>query len=216
MTKLLKATPKPTLRRLPQYLDFLYTLKIQDKKIVTSKSIADVLGLDQTQVRKDIEQTGITGKPKTGFVVDELIFRIREHLNWNNLSDAFIVGVGSLGTAILGYERFKHYGINFVAAFDADENKIGKKVSGINVYPVSKLAQMAKQLEVHIGVITVPADAAQEVTYEMIKGGIRGIWNFVPKQLIVPENIVVENAQFYQSLAVLTRKLREKIHSENK
>jgi redox-sensing transcriptional repressor len=204
-----KPTPEPTLRRLPKYLNVLTVLKEKNILEVSSTLIANELGLDPTQVRKDIQYTGIEGKPKTGFNTDELIKSIRSFLNWDNTTDAFIVGIGSLGTAILGYKQFKLHGINFVAAFDTDTEKIGQYIHGIPVLPIEKLTNLTSRMKVHIGVLTVPASAAQAVANMMIEGGIQAIWNFAPTHIKVPDNVIVENAQLTHSLAVITRKLSE-------
>jgi len=204
-----KPTPEPTLRRLPKYLQLLALLKEQNIEEVSSTIIANELGLDPTQVRKDIQYTGIEGKPKTGFNTTELIKSIRSFLNWDNVTDAFIVGAGSLGTAMLGYDRFKQHGVNFVAAFDNDPEKIGGFIHGVPVLPIDKLTNLTSRMKVHIGVLTVPAHAAQALANMMIEGGIQAIWNFAPTHIKVPENIIVENAQLSHSLAVITRKLTE-------
>ncbi len=199
--------PDPTLRRLPHYLHLLLYLKEQGLKDVSSTIIANELGLDSTQVRKDIQYTGIVGKPKTGFDVEKLINAIQVCLNWNRFENAFLVGAGSLGTAMLGYKQFKEYGLNFVAAFDIDEDKVGKKIHGIEVLNIDRLPVLAQLMKIHFAALTVPSKAAQSCADIMVKGGIIGIWNFVPTKIKVPDHIIVENAQFSQSLAVLTRKL---------
>jgi redox-sensing transcriptional repressor len=199
--------PEPTLRRLPHYLHLLLNLKEQGVKNVSSTYIANELGLDSTQVRKDVQYTNIIGKPKTGFDVNTLINAIQTCLNWNRYENAFLIGAGSLGTAMLGYKQFKDYGLNFVAAFDNDPEKIGQKIHGIEVLSIDRLPVLAQLMKIHLAVLTVPAKAAQECVDIMIKGGIVAIWNFAPTQIKVPKNVIVENAQFSQSLAVLTRKL---------
>ncbi len=176
-------------------------------KCVSSTFIANELRLDSTQVRKDVQYTNIIGKPKTGFDVNSLINAIQTCLNWNRYENAFLVGAGSLGTGMLGYKQFKDYGLNFVAAFDNDPEKVGQKIHGIEVLSIDRLPVLAQLMKIHLAVLTVPAKAAQECVDIMLKGGIVAIWNFAPTQIKVPKNVIVENAQFSQSLAVLTRKL---------
>jgi redox-sensing transcriptional repressor len=212
--KKIRYTPEPTLRRLARYIPILQGLHVQGVEVVSSTTIANEIVLDPTQVRKDIEYTGITGKPKTGFNIIELIASIETFLNWNNVTDAFLVGSGNLGSALLGYNRFKKQGLNIVAAFDVDPLKEGSQIHGISVLPLEKMAGLAERMRIHIGIITVPAEHAQAVADLMINGGIRAIWNFAPVHLKVPENIIVENIQLVQSLAVLTTKLRESFTQE--
>lgn len=214
--KKVKATPEPTLRRLPRYLHLLKFLRETGEKNVSSTVIANELNFDPTQVRKDVEYTGVVGKPKTGFSIAELIDAIEDFLNWNNITDAFLVGAGSLGTAMLGYGRFRDYGMNFVAAFDNDELKIGKTIHDTPVLSMDKMVDLALRMHINIGVITVPAFAAQNAADLLIEGGIRAIWNFAPIHLKVPSGVLVENAQLTQSLAVLTHKLADSIAKAHK
>jgi redox-sensing transcriptional repressor len=207
----LKSVPEPTLRRLPVYLHYLKDIYKAGKSEVSTTNIAGELKLDPTQVRKDLAYTGIAGKPKVGYDVEVLISTIEDFLNWNNLTDAFLVGAGNLGMALLGYDGFKKYGLNIIAAFDNDPAKIGREIHNVPVLPLEKLSDLIKRMHIHIGILTVPAAEAQKITALMIQGGIKAIWNFAPASLKVPEGIVVENAGFTTSLAVLTRKLAEKL-----
>ena len=159
------------------------------------------------QVRKDLQYTGIIGKPKTGYSVAELIQAIETFLGWNNVTEAFLVGAGNLGTALLGHERFSKFGLRIVAAFDTDPNKIGKWVHEKAVLPLEELDDLAKRMSIHLGIITTPAETAQVVADEMVKAGILAIWNFAPVRLKVPENIFVHNEDLYSSLASLSWKL---------
>lgn len=210
----LKPTPSPTLKRLPKYLEILHNLRETGVEEVSSMTIAKSLGLDSVQVRKDIELTGILGKPKIGYNVVSLIHSIRTFLNWDNMSDAMLVGAGNLGSAFIGYSNFKKYGLNIVAAFDIDEAKIGKEYYGIQVLNVNKLSDLTSRMKVHIGILTVPGDKAQEVAEMMIEGGIRAIWNFAPVQLKVPENIYVENTHLSSYISQIKRRLKENIYNE--
>ncbi len=213
--KKIRFTPEPTLRRLVRYLPVLQALQNKGIELVSSTTIANEIVLDPTQVRKDIEYTGIIGKPKTGFVITELITAIETFLNWNNVTDAFLIGAGNLGSALLGYERFKKHGLNIIAAFDADPAKWDTEIHGITVLPLDKLPDLAERMKIHIGVISVPAESAQQTAELLIQGGILAIWNFAPVHLKVPENIIVENIQLAQSLAVLTSRLRESFTHDN-
>lgn len=205
----IKAAPEPTLRRLPRYLHLLNQMKGRGISEVSSTKIGAELGLDSTQIRKDIEFTDIVGKPKTGFNVIELIKAIESFLSWDILRDTFLVGAGSLGTAMLGYSKFKNYGLNFVAAFDTDELKIGTTINNTPILPIKKMINLSLRMRIQAGVITVPAHAAQAVTDLLVEGGVKAIWNFAPIQVKVPSNVILENAQLTQSLAVLSRKLSE-------
>lgn len=213
--KHLGGIPEPTLRRLPKYIDLLKGLQSTKVKYVSSNFIADKLNLDSIQVRKDLAITGIIGKPKLGFDLDELIRSLNHTLNWDNLNDAFLVGIGSLGSAIIGYRAFSSYGLNIVAAFDNDPEKVGKTVNGIEILPVTKLAEMIRRMKINIGILTVPAENAQAIAEEMAESGINAIWNFAPIHLKVGKDVIVENAQLTQSLGVLTHKLATKLKKDS-
>ena len=199
--------PQPSLRRLPQYHHYLVDLEAAGIHQISCSVIGLDLGLVPVQVRKDLQYTGIIGKPKTGYSVRELIQAIETFLGWNNVNEAFLVGVGHLGTALLGHERFTQFGLRIVAAFDTDPAKIGQWIHEKAVLSLDKLADLAPRMSIHLGIITTPADVAQSVADEMIKGGIQAIWNFAPVKLKVPEHIIVHNEDLYNSLASLSWKL---------
>ncbi len=211
-----RSAPGPTLRRLPTYHHYLKQLEAKGRDFVSCTHIANELRLDPTQVRKDIEVTGIVGKSKVGYDVPNLIRAIEEFLGWNNTSDAFLAGVGSMGTALLGYEGFRNYGLNIVAAFDTNPDKVGTSVHGKEVLPIEKLPDLARRMHVLIGILTVPADAAQKVADLMIQGGIKAIWNFAPTALNIPEETVLENVHLSSSLAVLSNRLAQLLKVEKR
>lgn len=199
--------PQPSLNRMSQYHHYLMELQDQGIDRVSCSRIGADLNLVPVQVRKDLQYTGIIGKPKTGYVVAELILAIESFLGWNNVNEAFLVGVGNLGTALLGHERFTQFGLKIVAAFDTDPAKIGKWIHEKAVLPLDKLADLAPRMSIHLGIITTPAHMAQAVADEMVRGGIKAIWNFAPVKLKVPEDIIVHNEDLYSTLASLSWKL---------
>jgi redox-sensing transcriptional repressor len=199
--------PQPSLNRLPQYHHYLTELKAKGINTVSCSVIGSDLNLVPVQVRKDLQYTGIVGKPKTGYSVPELIAAIETFLGWNNVHEAFLAGAGNLGTALLGHERFSNFGLRIVAAFDTDPAKIGQWIHGKMVLPLDKLADLARRMSIHLGIITVPAEHAQSIADEMVKGGIQAIWNFAPVRLKTPPQIIVHNEDLYASLASLSWEL---------
>lgn len=204
-----KAIPLPSVRRLPMYLRFLKQLKSRGRQVVSCTHIARELGLVSTQVRKDFAITGIVGKPKVGYDVPALITAIEDFLGWNNTRDAFVVGAGSLGSALMGYEGFREYGLHVLAAFDNDPDKVGKPIHGKEVFPLEKLPDLVSRMHVLIAILTVPARVAQDVANLLVLSGVRAIWNYAPVTLEVPESVVVENMNLSASLAVLSSRLAE-------
>ena len=205
--------PEPTLRRLPTYHHFLKTLEAEGREAVSCSTMGRELNLDPTQIRKDLAMTGITGRPKIGYVVTDLIGAIESFLGWNDVQQAFLAGVGNLGAALLGYQQFNRYGLDIVAAFDTDEAKIGRQGQGKEVMPLSKMADLARRMHVHLGIITTPAEHAQYVADQMVAGGIEAIWNFAPIVLSTPEHIIVQDEDLFSSLAVLSRRLRTRLQA---
>jgi redox-sensing transcriptional repressor len=171
--------------------------------------MAEVLGVHHTQVRKDLAITGCQGRPKTGHKVAELMTAIEGFLHWDAHSDAFLVGVGSLGTALMKYPGFDKAGARIVAAFDSDPAKVGLKVGDTPVLPLEKFGDLARRMHISVGVLTVPPEAAQATAELMAASGIKAIWNFAPVALDLPDDVIVENLELFTSLALLLRRLSD-------
>ncbi len=201
------SAPLPSVRRLPLYLTVLEEFEREGKEWISTTDFSEVLFLKPIQVRKDLAHTGIIGKPKKGFKVTELISTIYNFLGWNNLTEAFLVGAGALGSALLGYSGFQRHGLNIVAAFDVSVNVIGKSIHGKEILSIEKLPDLARRMHVRLGIITVPAARAQEAADCLVSAGISGIWNFSPSKLHVPPNVVVQREDLSSGLAVLSVKL---------
>jgi redox-sensing transcriptional repressor len=202
-----KLVPEPTLRRLPLYHRFLKELSETGRESVSCPEVGSHLKLDATQIRKDLEAAGIEGRPRVGYAVWDVIRGIEQFLGWNNVHETFLVGAGSLGAALLGYRKFEQCGLNIVAAFDTDPERIGTQIHGKHVLPLNELIGLARRMHVLIGIVTVPAPAAQSVAELMVRGGIRAIWNFAPIRLRVPDSIILHSEDLYCSLALLSQRL---------
>lgn len=200
--------PTSTLKRLPQYLEVLKRLKKAGLREVSATKISVFSDIHQTLVRKDIAYTNISAS-KTGYEINPLQMAIEDLLNWSDTSSSYLVGVGHLGSALLGYQEFSQRGLSIVAGFDNDHELIGTKVHGVPVYSALDLTAMAQKEKVRIGIITVPPDSAQLIADIMVHSGIKAIWNFTPHKIIVPPDIIVEYVDMFASLAVLSRRLAE-------
>ncbi|MGB4407117.1 MAG: redox-sensing transcriptional repressor Rex [Sphaerochaeta sp.] len=207
--------PIPTIKRLPSYLRILKQYLEAGQKMVSATTLAEELGLKPIQVRKDISCTGIEGRPKVGFTIVRLIDAIIHTLGWDNSTDAILVGAGHLGSALARYEGFDTYGLKIVAAFDIDEVKWGGKLGEVPVYSIGDIEEYLKANHVNIGVLAVPAMYAQEVADLLISCGIMAIWNFAPKDLKLPERVVIQRTDLATSFAVLSAKVKRKISDEN-
>lgn len=204
-----KTVSHRTVQRLPQYLNLL---KQRDRNsYISATTIAEMLSLNDVQVRKDLAKVSARGRPKVGYLTNELVDDIERFLGYHNMQSAVIVGVGNLGGALLSYDGFAEQGIEIVAAFDHDRSKIGKNVNNKEVFHVDMLREVCEKNEIRLGIITVPSTAAQLVCDKLVEAGIVGIWNFSPIHLNVPENVLVQNENMAVSLAILSKHLCEKL-----
>lgn len=199
---------KNQLHRLPDYLSVLKNLDNAGVKSVSCQTIADCLNLNTEKVRKDIALiSSSSGVPNKGRDIKSLIDDIETILGYKQIMNAVLVGVGSLGTAFFHYKGFEDFGLKIVAGFDTNQALIGKNKS-LPVYDVKELTkEKVKELDAHIGIITVPGYAAQSVADLLVKAEIEGIWNFAPTKLNVPSNVIVSNINLATSLAVLSYQL---------
>jgi redox-sensing transcriptional repressor len=202
--------PIPSVQRLPVYLRFLKELRNRGETLVSCTQIAEAFGQLSVQVRKDLAITGIAGRPKIGYKTGELIDAVEEFLGWNKKINAFLVGAGSLGSAILGYDGFVEHGLNIVAAFDTDKAKIGKFIRQCPVFDVQQMIELGQQSNIEVGILTLPSPAAQGVANLLVQIGVRGIWNYTPVHLDVPQEIVCEEVKLSASFAVLSSRLKKR------
>jgi len=198
--------PEPALRRMPCYLAQLKVAKKEGLKYISSPRIANIMDIDPTQVTKDLSYTKIAGKTRVGYEVQPLIEELETFLGFKSLDEAFLFGVGSLGTALIRDFGLKQFGLNITAAFDVNPDVIGKSYDGIEVYHVDKFNELVNP-NIKIGILTVPVEFAQQTAEMMIENGIKAIWNFTPVILRVPDNIVVQNTSLYAHLAVMFNRL---------
>jgi redox-sensing transcriptional repressor len=205
---------KRTLKRLPLYLSYLKQILKEGTEFVSAVNLGAVFKLPPTSVKKDLSITGLQGVPKVGHKVTDLIEGIEHCLGWDNMSDAFLVGMGNLGRLLLTYSGVKKSGIQITALFDSDKKVIGTKFRDMEILDVAKLPNLAKRMKVHIGIITVPETSAQKVADQMVAAGILAIWNFAPRVLEVPDDIIIENSDMYSSLAPLSHKLKHRLKGE--
>lgn len=202
-----------TLKRLPTYLSHLKSLP-EDVEHISATALAASLGMGEVQVRKDLALVSDGGRPKIGYPREGLIQDIEDFLGYANTNDAVLVGAGKLGRALLSYGGFAEYGLNIIAAFDADDVLIGTSKSGKPIMHISRLQDFCRKNKIRIGIITVPAEYAQTVCNQLIETGIQAIWNFAPKHLDVPEGILVQEENMAASLAILSKHLSARLQAE--
>ena len=201
-----KEISKAVLKRLPGYLSYLKSLPEDSSPYISATGLAAALGKGEVQVRKDLAIVSNGGRPKIGYLRESLIEDISQFLGYDNTTDAILVGAGKLGQALLGYSGFSAYGLNILAAFDANPRKDSE--DGKPVYSMDKMVSFCRTNKVLMGIITVPAEYAQTVCDQLIDCGIKAIWNFAPIHLDVPSGILVQNENMATSLAVLSMHLQ--------
>ena len=202
-----KEISKAVLKRLPGYLAYLKAMGPDASPYISATALAAALGMGEVQVRKDLAAVSDGGRPKIGYLRESLMEDISQFLGYDNTTDAVLIGAGKLGQALLGYSGFAAYGLNILAAFD--EKPFAERTNeGRTVYPMDRLESFCKSNKVLMGIITVPAECAQQVCDRMINCGIKAVWNFAPVHLDVPANILVQNENMATSLALLSMHLQ--------
>lgn len=192
-----------TLKRLPKYLYYLKQLPAEQTHI-SATAIAQALDCGDVQVRKDLANIDAGGKPKTGYEKATLITALETFLGYKNVHNAVIIGAGKIGMALFEYAGFAAYGLNIVAAFDKDISKVGVSEKGRYIYPLADFPEFCRQVNVKIGIITVPAAAAQETCDLLCANGIRAIWSFAPVHLSAEKNTLIQYENMAETLAVLS------------
>lgn len=200
--------PEPTLRRLPWYLAYVTTLRKQSIQFVSSTHISKHVGVDCSQIAKDLSFINIKGKTRIGYEVAALEAALRHFLGFAELHNAVIVGCGSLGSALMRDRGLHRYGLNIVAGFDNNPDIVGSESYGVRVHHVDRMAEVCRDLDVNIAAITVPVGAAQKVADACIGAGIHAIWNFTPWRIQAPDGIVVQNTSIYAHLALIYNRLQ--------
>lgn len=203
-----KKIPKAVIKRLSLYSRVLQGLEIHNRDKVSSRELAQQLGLNSAQVRKDLAHFGQFGVPGLGYYVSDLRENIKRILGTDRRLRIALVGVGNLGTALLAYGGFQRQGFDIVAAFDSDKRKVGSVKNGVEVYHIIDLATVIKAKGIEMVVLAVPVEHAQSVTEELIAAGIIAILNFVPTFLSVPESVKVHYVDLSIEIESLSYYLR--------
>ena len=200
---------RPVMKRLASYHQIVASAAESGRTWVPSSHIAALLGIDDSLVRKDMATVGITGRPKVGYGVGEVLARLDDLLGLTARNDAVLIGCGHLGAAIIAYPGFASCGLKIAAVFDSDVNKAGMEINGHRVLPMEKCRSVLEILRVRIAILTVPASTAQELTDWLVRRGIKAIWSFAPVLLRVPEGVVVRNENLALGLAQLIHSLKQ-------
>ena len=199
--------PEPALSRLPWYLAYVTMLREKNVEYVSSTQISRELSVDASQIAKDLSFLNIKGKTRIGYEVASLEQELQDFLGFRRNHNALIVGVGSLGGALIQDSGLEQFGLNIVAGFDTKPDIIGRTICGIPVFDVRELELRRRQFAADIGIITVPVEHAQNVAEQLIDAGVKALWNFTPYRIRVSDDIVVQNTSIYAHLAVMYNRL---------
>ena len=203
-----KELTQAQLRRIPSYLQVLMDFKRKGIKYINSNDISETLSLNNEMVRKDIFAfSSKNGVPNKGRDIDQLILDIKNCLGYGSINNALLVGVGSLGRALLNYIGFEHYNLNIVAAFDINKKMVGQVINNVEVYDIDELKNIKRLKKASIGIICVPKSEAQGVAVKLVASGIEAIWNFAPTKLDLNDDVIVSNMDMAESLADLAHRL---------
>jgi redox-sensing transcriptional repressor len=194
--------PDEAVRRLPTYLRGLLLCSEQGVKKVSSEKLAKMLHVKSPQIRKDLSYFGAFGTCGVGYDTAALTKQIRDILKLKTTNKTALVGLGNLGAALLKYPGFGGYGLEISAVFDKNNRKIGKTVKGLKVQDVRKLSTL-KRKGIVLGIIAVPASAAQEVADKLVAAGVKGILNFAPYYIDVPKKVKIISIDIAMDLANL-------------
>ena len=183
--------PNPAVRRLSLYLRQLDVFRKAGRRTVSSRQLGESLNMTDAQVRKDLAYFGQFGHPGIGYRVDDLIGQVRRILGTDRTWNVLLVGAGNLGRALMTYRGFDAKGFRLAAVFDNDPAKAGTRLGGFDVRPLAGLAAAVRELDIQLGIMAVPVDAAQPVADALVGAGLRGLLNFAPVSIHVPPEVAL-------------------------
>ncbi|WP_024613874.1 redox-sensing transcriptional repressor Rex [Clostridium sp. Ade.TY] len=198
------------IKRLPKYHRYLNELLKNDVDRISSKELGEKIGFTASQIRQDLNCFGDFGQQGYGYNVRELASQISTILGLDKEYNAVIIGAGNIGQAIANYTRFGKMSFNLEGIFDANPKLLGMKIRDVGIQDIDNLEGFLKDNKIDVGVICVPRINAQKVCDTLVEGGVKGIWNFAPVDLSVPEDVTVENVHLSESLLTLIYLLHDK------
>lgn len=197
------------IRRLPKYYRYLEGLLNKEIYRISSQELSRIMGLTASQIRQDLNCFGGFGQQGYGYNVEELYKEIGKILGLVREYKSVVVGAGNLGQAIANYSDFQRKGFKLEGMFDINPKLIGLKIRDVEIFDLDQLEDFIKEKNIEIGIICVPLEKAQETADRLIAGGVKGIWNFAPFDIRVPDHIIIENVQLSESLYTLSYLLNE-------
>ncbi len=204
-----KSISMAVIKRLPKYHRYLGDLMKNDVDRISSKELGEKIGFTASQIRQDLNCFGDFGQQGYGYNVKELHAQISSILGLDKEYKAVLIGAGNIGQAVANYTRFDDLGVRISKIFDVNPKLVGMKIRDVEIKEIDELKNTLKEEHIDLGVICVPQKNAQNVADELIKGGVKAIWNFAPVDLVLPDEIKVENVHLSDSLMTLIYLLNE-------
>ncbi|RDY23253.1 redox-sensing transcriptional repressor Rex [Romboutsia maritimum] len=197
------------IRRLPKYHRYLGDLLDKDIQRISSKELSDIIGFTASQIRQDLNNFGGFGQQGYGYNVEALFNEIGKILGLDREYNAILIGAGNLGQAIANYSGFRKAGFEIKALFDANPKMIGLKIREFEILDSDDIENFIKNNKIDIAIMCIPKNGAQELANRLVNVGIKGIWNFAPIDLEVPQQVIVENVNLTESLFTLSYLMKE-------
>lgn len=196
------------IRRLPKYHRYLSEMMERGVDRISSKELSEIIGFSASQIRQDFNNFGEFGQQGYGYNVNDLYLEINSIIGLDRTYSVIIIGAGNMGGALANY-GFQALGFEILSIFDNDPKKIGKQLCGVDIRDVNILETYMSQNKIDIAVITTPVTVAQDIADRLIISGITSIWNFTPRDLVAPEDLIVENVHLVDSLMTVAYLLNE-------
>ena len=197
------------IRRLPKYYRYLGDLLDNDVQRISSKELSEIIGFTASQIRQDLNNFGGFGQQGYGYNIEALHAEIGKILGLDRPYNAILIGAGNLGQAIANYSGFRKAGFEIKGLFDANPKIIGLKIRDFEILDSDRIEDFVKDNKIDIGILCVPKNGAQELADRWVACGVKGLWNFAPMDLKVPDDIIVENVNLTESLFTLSYLMKE-------
>ena len=204
-----KKVSEKTISRMTLYHCILTDYIMKDIDTISSPQIASLLNIDDSQVRKDISFLNNSGKCRVGYLVKELKASIEKTLGFSKPKNAIIIGAGNLGNALANYSNFSSYGLNVLALFDTNKEKIGTTINDKKVYSITEINKLTSKIDIDMAILTVPREYAQQTADLLVEENIKYIWNFSPTVLNVPSEVQVWNENLMGNFLQFAYKMQD-------
>ncbi|KAF5069285.1 redox-sensing transcriptional repressor Rex [Proteiniclasticum sp. QWL-01] len=204
------------IKRMPRYYRHLAELLRNDVDRISSKELSEKIGFTASQIRQDFNNFGGFGQQGYGYNVRELFTETGKILGLDKSYKTVIVGAGNIGQAIANYTRFDKFGFDLKAIFDANPKLIGLQIRDVEILDIDLMDEFLTKNQIDIGIICVPTSVAQKAVDTLVRGGVKGVWNFAPIDIQVPKEIALESVHLSDSLLTLVYLMNDKVKEREK